>query len=107
MKDLGGMKEEKQVRWRDLAWIWRHLCVCPLIDHGQQPMKMHIEVTLLYDEWWEASDNWAIEALNNRQPKSNLKKLIIIHKNSTNPSAEKVQKWHNVSLVDGNKYFLH
>ena len=22
--------------------------VCPLIDHGQQPMKMHTEVTLLY-----------------------------------------------------------
>ena len=27
--------------------IWRHLCVCPLIDHGQQPMKshMHTKVT--------------------------------------------------------------
>ena len=24
------------------------ICVCPLIDHGQQPMKMHTEVTLLY-----------------------------------------------------------
>ena len=22
--------------------------VCPLIHHGQQPMKMHTEVTLLY-----------------------------------------------------------
>ena len=22
--------------------------MCPLIDHGQQPMKMHTEVTLLY-----------------------------------------------------------
>ena len=22
--------------------------LCPLIDHGQQPMKMHTEVTLLY-----------------------------------------------------------
>ena len=31
--------------------IWRGFdgnCVCPLIDHGQQPMKMHTEVTLLY-----------------------------------------------------------
>ena len=28
--------------------IWRHLCMCPLIDHGQQPMKMHTEVALLY-----------------------------------------------------------
>ena len=24
------------------------ICACPLIDHGQQPMKMHTEVTLLY-----------------------------------------------------------
>ena len=23
-----------------------HLCVYPLIDHGQQPMEMHTEVTL-------------------------------------------------------------
>ena len=45
LKDFGGMKK---VCWRDLTWIWRHLCVCPLIDHGQQPMKMHTEVTLLY-----------------------------------------------------------
>ena len=32
--------------------IWRGfdaICVCPLIDHGQQPMKMPTEVTLLYD----------------------------------------------------------
>ena len=38
----GLLKDEKrklQVCWRDLTWIWRHLCVCPLIDHGQQPMK--------------------------------------------------------------------
>ena len=38
------MKKVKQVCWRDLTWIWRHLCACPLIDHGQQPMKMHTEV---------------------------------------------------------------
>ena len=25
------------------------VCMCPLIDHGQQPMKMHTEVTLLYN----------------------------------------------------------
>ena len=42
------MKKEKQVCWRDLTWIWLHLCVCPLIDHGQQPMKMATGVTLLY-----------------------------------------------------------
>ena len=47
LKDFGGMKKEKQVCWRDLTWIWRHLCMCPLIDHGQQPMKMPTEVTLL------------------------------------------------------------
>ena len=49
LKDFWGMKKEKQVRWRDLTWIWRHLCVCPLIDHRQQPIKMHTEVTLLYN----------------------------------------------------------
>ena len=27
-----------------------HLCVYPLVDHGQQPMKMHTEVTLLYND---------------------------------------------------------
>ena len=47
---LGGMKKEKQVVWRDMAMIWRHLCVCSLIDHSQRPMKMHIEVTLLYND---------------------------------------------------------
>ena len=30
----------------NLTWIWHHLCVCPLIDHGQQLMKMHTEVML-------------------------------------------------------------
>ena len=44
-----GHGEKKQVCWRDLMWIWRHLCVCPLIDRGQQPMKMPAEVTLLYN----------------------------------------------------------
>ena len=35
LKDFGGgMRKEKEVRWRDMAWIWRHLCVCPLIDHS-------------------------------------------------------------------------
>ena len=43
------MEKEKQIRWRDLTWIWHHLCMCPFIDHGQQPMKMHTEVTLLYN----------------------------------------------------------
>ena len=28
----GGMKKEKQVRWRDLTRIWRHLCVCPILE---------------------------------------------------------------------------
>ena len=44
LKDFWGIKKEKQVRWRDLTWI-DAICVC---DHGQQPMKMHTEVTLLY-----------------------------------------------------------
>ena len=41
---LGAMKKEKQVRWRGFDAI----CVWSLIDHSQQPMKMHPEVTLLY-----------------------------------------------------------
>ena len=46
LKDLWGMKKEKHVHWRDLMWIWCHLCECPLIGHIQQSMKMHTEVTL-------------------------------------------------------------
>ena len=33
--------------------IWRGfdvICVCHLIDHGQQPMKMPSEVMLLYND---------------------------------------------------------
>ena len=48
LKNFDGMKKEKQVCWHDLMWIWRHLCVF-LIDYGQQPMKMHTEVMLLYN----------------------------------------------------------
>ena len=40
------MKKEKQVGWRGFDAI----CACVLlIDHGQQPMKMHTEATLLYN----------------------------------------------------------
>ena len=42
LRIFGGMKKEKQLV------CWRDICVCPSIDHGQQPMKMHTEVTLLY-----------------------------------------------------------
>ena len=41
LKDFRGMKKEEQVCWRDL-------CDRPFIDYGQQPMKMHTEVTLFY-----------------------------------------------------------
>ena len=37
--------------------IWRGfdvICVCPLIGHVQQPMKMHTEVTLLYNTLYMA-----------------------------------------------------
>ena len=37
------MKKEKQVCWRGFDVI----CVCPLIDYGQQPIKMHTEVTYI------------------------------------------------------------
>ena len=40
--DFGGTKKEKQASWRGFDAI----CVCPLIDHGQQPMNT--EVMLLY-----------------------------------------------------------
>ena len=45
---LGGARKKKN---KSADVIWRGfdvICVCPLIDHGQQPMKMHTEVTLLY-----------------------------------------------------------
>ena len=42
VKDLGARK--KKNKSGDV--IWRHPCVCLLIDHDQQPMKMHTEVTL-------------------------------------------------------------
>ena len=42
VKDLGARK--KKNKSGDV--IWRHPCVCLLIDHDQQTMKMHTEVTL-------------------------------------------------------------
>ena len=48
LKDFWGMKKEEK---KSADVIWRGfdaICVCLLIDHGQQPMKMHTEVTLLY-----------------------------------------------------------
>ena len=47
LKDFGAWKKKNKsadVIWRGFDAI----CVRPLIDHGQQPMKMHTEVTLLY-----------------------------------------------------------
>ena len=49
LKDFWGMRKEKQASWCGLTWIWRHLCVCPLIDHGQQPTKIYTEARLLYN----------------------------------------------------------
>ena len=43
LKDLGGMKREKQVGWRDLTWFWRYLCVFFYIT-----IKIHKEVILLH-----------------------------------------------------------
>ena len=53
LEDVWGMKKEK----RDLTWIWRHLCVYPLVDHFQQPMEMHTEVTLLYNTVYTRAEN--------------------------------------------------
>ena len=47
LKDFGVWK--KKTNFADVI-IWRGfdvICVCPL-DHGQQPMKTHTEVMLLY-----------------------------------------------------------
>ena len=50
LKDFGAWTKKNKsadVIWRGFDAIC--VCVCPLIDHGQQPMKMHTEVTLLYN----------------------------------------------------------
>ena len=47
------MEKEKQVCWCGFDVI----CVCPLIDHCQQPMKMHAEATLLYKYWYTLSQH--------------------------------------------------
>ena len=45
LKYFGGHKirRESLLTWSDV------FCVCPLIDHDQQPIKMHTEVMLLYN----------------------------------------------------------
>ena len=51
-KDLARGHEKSKINpltWRDVTWRgFDSICVCPLIDRGQQPMKMHTEATLLY-----------------------------------------------------------
>ena len=37
LRDVWGMEKGKD---KSADVVWRHLCVSPLIDHGQQPMKM-------------------------------------------------------------------
>ena len=37
---------------RDLTWFWRHPYICPPIDRGQQPIKMHTKVRLLYKKYY-------------------------------------------------------
>ena len=41
---FGAKKKKNKLRWRDMTWILRQLCVRPWVDHGQQPMKMHTVV---------------------------------------------------------------
>ena len=40
-------KSADVISWRGFHVI--RVCVVPLIDHDQQPMEMHTEVTLLYE----------------------------------------------------------
>ena len=51
LKDFGAWK--KKDKSADVIWHgFDVICVvCPLIDHGHQPMKMHTEVTLLYKKY--------------------------------------------------------
>ena len=43
---FGAWKTFAENKFADV--IWRHLCLCPLIDHDQQPIKIHTDVALLY-----------------------------------------------------------
>ena len=43
LNDFGAWKKKNKS-----ADVYLTSSVCPLIDHGQQPMKIHTEVTLLY-----------------------------------------------------------
>ena len=51
LKDFRGHEKRKTslLTWSDVDFT-PSVCVCPLIDHDQQPMKMHTEVTLLHKE---------------------------------------------------------
>ena len=45
---LGACKKKNiLLTWSDVD-LTSSVCVCPLVGHGKQPMKMHTEVTLLY-----------------------------------------------------------
>ena len=58
LKGFGAWKKKKNSA--DVIWHgFDIICVCPLIDHGQQPMEVHTEVMLLYkilyigvEEFW-------------------------------------------------------
>ena len=44
------MAWKKKNKSADMIWCgFDAICVCSLIDYGQQPMKMHTEVMLLYN----------------------------------------------------------
>ena len=50
-----GCFEHPKNKSAELAWIKRrgfngiYVCGSPLIDHAQQPMKIHTEITLFYE----------------------------------------------------------
>ena len=51
------------------------ICVCPLIDHGQQPMKMHTEVMLLYKIKYTTMETLNTEII----PDDDLTKLNVLY----------------------------
>ena len=48
-----------KVEWRDCCGF-DAICLCPLIDHGQQPMKIHTEVTLLYIRLYQIKNLYTV-----------------------------------------------
>ena len=65
LKDFWGMKKEKQIYWRDLTWIWRHLCVSLLIARSRSTTNenAHRSHVIVIDDESELSNCFSINQL--------------------------------------------